>query len=158
MCAVNLSQMLWIRIRVAIWKKNHFLSRKFSNASLESPDDVNTGVCVNEVRHLADPDGEGGLFERSLHLPTAEHTKVASLLSWATLTVFTGDPREIFLGLDLRPELLNVGNSFFLGSSDLSVPEAVDGVSWASMLLEDVEYLNLICHLFSKGINAIICL
>ena len=60
---------------------DHYLSRIVSHASLESQDDVNTGVCVNEVRYLANLEGEGGLFERSLHLPTAEHTKVASLLS-----------------------------------------------------------------------------
>ena len=93
---------------------DHFLSRIVSEASLESPDDVNTRVCVDDVRHLADLEGEGCLFEGSLHLSTAEHTKVATLLSRSTLTEFTGDPREIFLGLDLRSELLNIGSCFLL--------------------------------------------
>ena len=60
---------------------DHYLSRIVSNASLESPDDVNAGVCIDDVRHLANSKSESGLFEGSLHLSTAEHTKVTSLLS-----------------------------------------------------------------------------
>ena len=60
---------------------DHYLSRIVSHASLESQDDVNTGVSVDEIRNLTNLEGEGGLFERSLHLSTAEYTKVSSLLS-----------------------------------------------------------------------------
>ena len=60
---------------------DHFLSRIVSDTSLESQDDVNTGVSVDEIRNLTNLEGEGGLFEGSLHLSTAEHTEVSSLLS-----------------------------------------------------------------------------
>ena len=83
--------------------------------SLESLDDMNTRVAVDQSADLSDLKGEGSILERLLHLAGAEVAEVSLILRRSALADFLGDLGEVgsLLG-DLLSDTLDSSDSFLL--------------------------------------------
>ena len=57
----------------------------------DSLDEVDAGVCFDDVTHVADLEGEAGLFEGGLHLALAKEAQVAALDVGAAVGVVDGE-------------------------------------------------------------------
>jgi hypothetical protein len=116
--------------------------------SLSAHDDVDATVGEDAVAHLADLKLEGSIFEGLLHLTAAKCTEVTSVGGTAALRVFRCDLLEVFHGLDLVLEVIDVLFGFFEGASDWLFAVAIVGVSGTNVFLEDVTAPYLLCHCF----------
>ena len=109
---------------------------------------MDAGVGIDKARDLTDLKSEGRLFEGSLHLAGAEEAKVTAIGSRAALAVLLSDALEVLGAVDLRGEVLDVGNGLLLGPRDGLVAVRVHGVSRLSVLLQNVADADL-GHLFT---------
>ena len=75
---------------------------------------MDTRVRVDEVANFSNLEGEGGLFEGSLHLATAKWTKVAAVSCTSALTDLLCNSHKIIHRFDLRLHLYEVILSFLL--------------------------------------------
>ena len=86
-------------------------------------------VSINKIRNGTNFESERSLLKGSLHLSGTEESEISHLGGRSALAVLLSQSLEVVGAVDLRADVLDVGNGLVLGASNLLVSVPVEGVS-----------------------------